>query len=1479
MSDYTRSGTRRAGDDYQDLFALDLLVDWLAHPTRYQWARVEADEAGFLDDVLALRADGGFEAQQIKFVTDAEDENELLTWDFLLSRKVGKTASGRPKEYPGLLEKWHHSYQALKDQGPVVARLITNRRPAPEIGKILEPSGVVDFARITDASVRDRLVQLTGSEEAALAFLTNFYFQLNQPELQAAEEGIYRRFEALGGTGAGFLALKDSLRSWVGRKNQPPPDGKITLPIVRQAALWRHLRSMPQDLVVPGDYILPGTSFHQNLLDVLQSQRQSCHVIVGGPGLGKSTYLSFLFAELERLDAPVVRHHYFLSAQDRTTGRLDADDIAQSLMSDLLRRYPTALSNVEQRNPDPRELERWLSVCADYFDERGQALTVILDGLDHVWRESESVRGLDLLFERLLPTKAGISVVVGTQPIEESHLPARLLRAAPRRDWHELPRLNQDAVQLWVEHHRDEWAPPYEHTRLEATQRLAEAFFRKSEGHPLLLRYALRELLDANRPVTAENVSGLPGESHRDVHDYYAGLQSRISSQGRIVLHLLAACRFPWSERDIADCLAPTAGAADLSAIRAGLREVKFLLEETIWRLRAFHSSLLVFIANQAEHAEQAERLQRLAVEWLRHRAPEHLRWAHLWLLEAVLGDDQPLRAGPDRPWLVSTLAVRRSRAHTSEILGRAAWASLNRGDLGRWCELGLWRAYHGYIQENGSDAGETMLPAQLILADEPGFRARLSVNLTSLSDAELVAVAQATAREGDDANATRCYAELVDRLFKPRRAHPDQEPALLHAVFTVAAMTVGGQLDEILRFVAKLNLQGMTLRRAFAVYVRNLRRQRAVSVMQSLLRRSLNAVDLTAASREAVLLACEEEANFGPQFLALGEAAEPLLAIYAQLRPGSGLLIAESLRLPHTSLLGLPKHELYLHGSEIEDLFHRAFFGFLANHLHARTSANEAWLRLDSAHAWPRRFLKRLNGAAADIANVLVAGNQPPFATLYRLLADTPPPGWEQDVDGYQYVVESQRSLVRISYDLAALDRTSSNRRIDTEELRTIVASPYCRDVQGWIKTYLSQQTFLLEPSGVNLLLEHQRQALDGNVEHFPERSRACAVLAHLAAAHGCGGEARSWLIKAAENALAYGEHKDLMLDGVLNLLQSCHEADVDGARMHGWLVSLAPVISAVLEYTDGDETSHVRAEYAALLAEAAPDLLLPYHAWQIAQGKYDAALQVFHVYLKSADLTSELTQAVIATAVDRDSLLILADRAARNDPGAPGMLASLQSYLGILPQREPPAPETRSPAPNDYLTQGQPPPPSPADFPPPEIHGYLVALQPSYPMMEWEAANRWFAHWQNTDLGRAALDALEAGLEEGISLRDYDTVFNYALGQKGKTEAWMWLTRAQRERHGWLYYMSGKEEARARWDRVANLYPTRWLEFIQKSVGRKSTEEWRGMSAFPHFVRVGQFCLRMNQPEAAIAVLEKAIAILLELVSPALLPCPPWS
>ena len=60
-------GSRHSGDDYQDIVALEVLVEMLAEPQVYEWVKLEADDAGALDDVVVLKRDGTIVAKQVKF--------------------------------------------------------------------------------------------------------------------------------------------------------------------------------------------------------------------------------------------------------------------------------------------------------------------------------------------------------------------------------------------------------------------------------------------------------------------------------------------------------------------------------------------------------------------------------------------------------------------------------------------------------------------------------------------------------------------------------------------------------------------------------------------------------------------------------------------------------------------------------------------------------------------------------------------------------------------------------------------------------------------------------------------------------------------------------------------------------------------------------------------------------------------------------------------------------------------------------------------------------------------------------------------------------------------------------------------------------------------------------------------------------------------------------------------------------------------
>lgn len=138
-------------------------------------------------------------------------------------------------------------------------------------------------------------------------------------------------------------------------------------------------------------------------------------------------------------------------------------------------------------------------------------------------------------------------VVVGTQPVDEAQLPPSLLRECPRDEWTHLEPLDRDAVAAWLQKHEDKLdLPPDTWARQSALDQLASAFFAKTDGHPLHLRFVLASLIERGQGVNVLAIEDLPGAPGRDIMAYYSALWNSLPNDGRMILHLLACTNFLW---------------------------------------------------------------------------------------------------------------------------------------------------------------------------------------------------------------------------------------------------------------------------------------------------------------------------------------------------------------------------------------------------------------------------------------------------------------------------------------------------------------------------------------------------------------------------------------------------------------------------------------------------------------------------------------------------------------------------------------------------------------------------------------------------------------------------------------------------------------------------------------------------------------------------------------------------------------------
>ena len=737
----------RAAFDYQDLIGIEVLINFFRDPRRYQWVELEAEErsAAYLDDVVALRADGKFEYTQVKFTVDPD--RYPLSWDWLLERKEYGTSR---------LKKWAESIFNLGESGGLGrAELRTNRTPDIEFGQALQG----DLIKVSKVSpLRRAAIELElGGVKEAQAFFKVFRFRHSETaDVQGLEQRLKGTVVPTDTTTDGWLLLRQQVRRWATEKKQPEPDGRIRHSHLVQIISKKRPKPIPQNFVVPDVYAVPDLEFHDRFLKRVTTGRSSVSVLWGTPGRGKSTYLSFLINELSN-KLPCIRHHYFLSLDDTTTDRISFSDVAVSMMDQMAARYPEA---VKDRGLEevPNNLRRWLEACGEYFAKENKRFYVVVDGLDHVWRERMNIDQMDHLFSYLLPSPKNVVLIVGTPRVPDLQLPTRLLTRAAASAWIEIPPMDERAVHDWIKGQdkaKRLRLPDYarrKDQRKETLDEVSHAFFRTSRGHPLHLIYSFETLVRRGAIVTSDEVKALPRCPDGDIRKYYRSLWQRLKPQGKQVLHLVAGSEFRWP----ADGLRRCGGSLD---------EVDHLLEHRRTGVIPFHGSIVAYVREQADHESVYRALLPNVIRWLERDAPPFWRWGWLWIAKARIGKDADLLTKATRQWVIDSLALGWPDSQMVAILREAEMAAFTHGDYCRCIEV---RSLKVRLQ-NGPQFQMQRYPELVEAAIRSSENRQQVLNMAdeigSLPDAQIVTLLRSVPDDLSEEIGAECEAELRRRV------------------------------------------------------------------------------------------------------------------------------------------------------------------------------------------------------------------------------------------------------------------------------------------------------------------------------------------------------------------------------------------------------------------------------------------------------------------------------------------------------------------------------------------------------------------------------------------------------------------------------------------------------------------------------------------------------------------------------------------
>ncbi len=1443
----TRTAARRSGDDYQDLVAADVLLRVLKHPSRYRWVKFEAREAGKLDDVIVLRIDGTIEATQVKLSTDVLRPGDPWAWDKLLNKPDGKKS---------LIQAWSESTLLLDDEyGATEPRLVSNRRAGDDL--LLTSRGYVDQEN-TAKAVLELLESQLGDN--AKPFLERFRFQVDEQDLGDLDERLLRDFEELGLPRQNWPPFKETIKAWM-RGEGLSEAGEIGIEDIRIACGWRHLSRLPQDLEIPADYTLPLPQFHDTFLRRVDEGSGACIVLKAGPGAGKSTYLSYLVKVLREQDHPVVRHHYALHMGSDRLERLDSVRVAESLMADIEAERRSYGDQRTSKNPNPDDLGSCLREVGLEQDKRGRHLVVVVDGLDHVWRAKQSREELTRLFDHLLPVPQGIVLVLGTQPVEDAQLPQRLLTQAPRPEWVELPPLDRKAIADWLSHHRDIMLPSRDDDSEDRYRsKLAQSLHSRTGGHPLLLRYTVERIASEGERLTIDAVEAIPEAPTDSLEDYYRTLWVSLPEPAKDVVLLLAMADFPWPDNSLFECLRLLGYEQGSSTI--AVAAVRHLLVRDALGDAPFHRSILHFVREQPEFFARAPALREATIEWLEAPAPEYWRRSHLWLHQRDEGNPTPLLECTNRNWAVEAAMAGHPLDEIATVLKAAAWEAMGNARFPTYVDRGV-SADAVMAAMRQDETLRWMYAAQLLLGTDDFLEPRGLARMSELSDQHVLVLARHMHERGSTTRARDCFNEVNRRLDREHDEldWADDRRQRLRVSAELAGM-VGVTPDRFATFVAQFPSEDVqeSITESWAL---GLRRSRDVHSALQVLKEPPNEPVRRILSRHVAVLASQEGISLSKKQLQL--LAPPYAWVY-QLACDMPLSVAPPDE-PIPPPAG-PDNSFQEDTGPTAPYVHDLFFFLLVRELQS-PGFGKCWQVPDSLRPWLTGALEALSQGARDVAS----GWQAKSVVLATGAFDATPalgfPSWNDGTLDRQNASGVKRALRTVTEDLLALQATAGGSprlgRADVESIASHNLAGFSEVLQ-WV----AAGTVDIQPEALRSLCTALEDELAARIQSFEERATIFAMLATACVRHGFQTEAKQYLRRASENLIAYGYHKDVLLHTALNAVEAT--AEHFETRQDVWL-RLAPVVDSVLEFTDGDETSHLRARLGKLLLRFDLGIAVDYVSSLMDAEQHSDVEEILQELIRTGDLADPTVRALASTCIDPDSLSLLEAREKRGEPFA-------TAILGLTPQFSAKSLDSDSDSQaetNRALTADDPIAGERyLEFAPDDLGQLVQSSATAWPSARSTALSAWLCCWAETDRAAEALEAVEPYFMEDDRLDISNRVVAAVRKIRGMSRSYEWLVRAQRSNNGWYEYWTSPEEVRERWDWVHHDFPERWHRFLRESIRPRTEFSGYFGATVPRVVEYLILFGRSNDARATVCQLLNSIR---DLVSGQELPTPHWA
>jgi Cdc6-like AAA superfamily ATPase len=1402
--------SRRLGDDYQDIVGVGFLLELVTRPDDCLSVRFEHDDVGALDDVVVERRDR-WEYVQVKY---AVDSGQSWSVDDLMVPARSKGTS--------LLRKWATAWDRIRAHGGRYAiRVVTNRTPDAELAALLETDrGGFATARFQSnrEAAANAVMAATGlPEDQAHQFLRELRFSFGQPMLESLRRETQAGFDRIGTTLDGWASLLQSLRRWVFYTE--PANGVRAGDVRLAARLWDPTgRELSQRFA-------NDTTIHIVNATLLEALRPSAAtaagryvLVTGPPGAGKSSFLSAFadqFGSDQNTVQAVIRHHCFVGVDDdQYYNRLRADVAVRDIFRQLYSAFSNDLRKSEHglrvENPGVRDLAAWLRVCAEAARQNGRQLVVVLDGLDHALDLAEEGQLRELLSALPVPAPPGLYCLFGSQPRDQL-LPTRLRQAVAAE--HQCIGFDAEAVRAYAS----------AYLGFEPTDELAAALLEVSGGNPLHLHYLVRQAPEtgADRP---EWVRSVP-PCGTGVREYYQKLWDQLPDTARVLSVVLSELAFPFPADEIVWLMGRAGHSAADSA--EAIRRTDHLTRRDAGNIQLYHTSLQAFLGDLSD-AALLKRTALMAIrDWVVGPGGDAVRWSYEWEYELRLGNPRPLLEGTTTDWVHRSLAELRPPRRIRDLLTTASSESVRGGNLpSAYTKGALLLKLQELVDFGEQTALESVREVGVMLRGVPDA-ARVALDRHhAWNSPSLCALARQAAVHGEADVCADVFELVQDRHSQSDRIDEHQ---LIHLYRAAACANVSP--DRIAKHCARTRGADSE---AVQPWLRSYTEELAFLRNDAALWRLCSCDELARGERAVAIDAwCDTVLRIGGEQRPWPRGVEDLVmagashfAAWYRATLGLGIPADDLLPgFPQDLNLGVPWfgrdagwravfEQTFWHAARLaargDELSLREFEERLARDPRERARALQAIVDLGKLAA------RAVGGTEWSVAEACHIADRLSWPVYWA----------NEDREFRELFDKLWLGLLRRAWRMArGCGRTVTLSAADIHRI-WIARGHWPALVQllddALLHGWMSDEQICAAVDWIEAQVLAWRDS-------FPTRAEALAALGTIAAKAAQSDRATRLVQLAVASLLGYGFHKDITLHTTLDLVGTMHRERLGDAA--GSLRRLEPLVEAVQDTTDGDETRHLPVELFNVLIDVEPSRAPGFLLRLTAQEEWYDLERCMASLLEKADIGDENVRALGRTCGSPQEVEAFAPRwQAWIEAGCPEGDRQAErtrfknwhgTVRGSVSQDDPESNQlSRTPS---AETDDDGAPATPA-----ALLEMVESNTATRGIGRSETIAARIADWFGAAAGPAERDLLlqiaQAWIDRGD---DYqadisDALWKACLDHGHRELAFSLLAVAQGQGRGWTRYWSSSEKSLDRQNAVLQTFPERALRFVLDSLAR---------------------------------------------------------